>query len=235
MANSWEPRNDDAWKDLINHLDEELPDLTSALHILADDITKTHTYNLGCKWVVKVDADAELKAVEAKRFKQTFMDGPAGTSMVTVPTPAVYLAHPLVIDADMKGFIRELRGRLSKSGSGWTTTVASFLHLAGPEDLFDPLTYKPKVKIVPTTGNLLIKVSGIKHLQGHHVYVRVVGATAWDKPIFFGGAKLDLARVSTPATEALEIFVKGVIDNKEVGIESDIVVVPYKNLPLVTP
>ena len=234
MNATWEPHDEASWKDLINHLDEELEDLQDTLHIQDEDITMTHEFNLGCKWIIKVDADASFAATAASGYKHAFMDGPADTDMTADLNEAVYAPRPLVMHAGMKSFIRELRGRLVSS-TGWTPTIASFLNLAGPEDIFSPLTYKPKVKVTPTTGNIRIKVSGIKHLQGHYVYVRVVGATAWEKPIFFGGAELNLARVTTPASEALEIFLKGVIKNVEIGIESDTTTFGYKNNPPVTP
>lgn len=171
--------------------------------------------------------------MEANKFKQAQLNGPASVSMETHLHVPIYPTPPAEILPDMKGAIRALRGRLMKGG-GWTDTIGKMLHLIGAEDLFNEDKYKPKVRITTEAGKFFFSLKGIKHLQGHNIYLKVAGTTIWERKIFFGGAKFTLERHAETETEALEVFLKGVIKNKEVGVESDTHQLAFKNKPKAT-
>src|SRR5476649_2239006 len=142
MVDRWEPADEAGWVDLINHLDVHIADYVSAVGIASGDVTETHEYNLGCKYVIKCTADIQAAAGEMSKYKIAFMGGPDDTVMTHVPLAAVYGTAPTVLHVNMKEFIRALRGRLVATGK-LTDAIASALHLLGPEDTFNPLTYKP--------------------------------------------------------------------------------------------
>ena len=232
--NTWEPPDEAAWVDLTNNLDIHLHDYDGTLGDLTNDILQMHKFNLGCKFVVQSSNDANSAADEMSKYKIAFFNGPSSTDMTHVPHAAFYAPSPASLEVNLKDFIRKLRARLMEC-AGWTDAIGVALHLTGSADPFNPLTYKPKFKVVSTVGNILVMVSGIKNLQGHNVYIRAVGDTTWERKIFFGGADVNIERVSVPVTEALEMQLRGVIKNVEIGVFSNIVPFSYQNLPPVKP
>jgi hypothetical protein len=98
------------------------------------------------------------------------------------------------------------------------------LQLVGPGSNFDRNTFKPSVKVSFMGGQ--IKLDFIKsECDSVAVYCRLRGSTTWNRlgtdsssPYF------DTNPLANPAVaEVREYFVRGIIDDVEIGVESDIV------------
>lgn len=216
---------------LLKNLDTKLPgyvgtsfpEITTGIGGVTDTIHKGWAM---ADWLVTGSQRAESSAHTINSYKGHHFEGPVGTSMATVPAPAVYGVAPPVSVPDIMGYVGTLRGKLTKN-TNMTDDILKDLWLFGTEVTFDPTEYVAIYSVNPFTGYIHIHV-GTKNVKTHHVYLRKAGTTVWEAFISFNGANFDLVRVGLVSPENLEILIKGVIDNKEIGKESKITPFLYK-------
>ena len=108
-----------------------------------------------------------------------------------------------------------------KEETTYTEGIGDDLGVEGTEDDFDPLTYKPTLSVQNIQQGRLLKFSKSK-TAGVNVYRRNKGEGNWTFLALDNGSPyLDGEDYAQP-TE-VEYKVVGVIDNEEIGIDSDIV------------
>jgi hypothetical protein len=127
-------------------------------------------------------------------------------------------------DAIIRGFIRN-----AKTLPGWAASGSeAILRAKGGADPFNPTTFKPNLKVAvePGQNKLTFNVAGCR---GLNVYYRQRGTLPW---IFIGFDSSAPYYDSTPLTvptvaEVREYKVRGVLNDVEIGLESDIVSAPF--------
>lgn len=102
------------------------------------------------------------------------------------------------------------------------------LKLKGSEVTFDPATYKPVITVSIEAGKIKIEFEK-KGADGVAVYCRLRGTSAWRKigtdtaTPYFDTAPL--ANAAVP--EVREYMARGLIVDDEIGLDSDIVSIPF--------
>ncbi len=226
---NWDPRTEGGRVALLKTLDEKLAgyQTTFPAEITNDVITIVHKAYVMGDWLLTGSLRADEAKLTINGYKGHLFDGPANTSMTNVPTPAVYGTTPAVAAAGIMSFVSNLRGLLVRNPA-WTDNIAKDLQLYGTDGSFIPAEYVPHFSVNPFVGYIHIHVS-TKHVHGHHVYIRKAGTATWDAPVMFNGANFDLRRTGADITENLEIMLKGVINNVETPLPSDIIAFLYKS------
>lgn len=120
--------------------------------------------------------------------------------------------------------VRNWKTRASFPASGVNET----LKLTGSEAAFDPSTYKPEISVSIEAGKILIAFEK-KGVDRMAVYCRLRGTPGWTK---LGEDKsspyydtLPLANPNVP--EVREYMARGIVDDQEVGLDSDIVSIVF--------
>jgi hypothetical protein len=224
---NWDPHTDTGRVALLKHLDDKLhtteyTDLFPELTV--DVLAYLHKIYLMANFIVNACDNATSGVHSAVGYKRHLFDGPDGTSMVLVPTPAVYGTAADVVDADIMAWVGNLRDTLM-TNNAWTDDIAKDLWLFGTEGTFDKDTYKAHYSVNPFPTYLHFHVS-TKHVKTHNIYIRVKGATVWEAPIRFDGANFDVHRDGT-TPQNLEVMFKGIINNVETPMVSVITPVLY--------
>ncbi|MBI5684393.1 MAG: hypothetical protein HZC54_04875 [Verrucomicrobia bacterium] len=102
------------------------------------------------------------------------------------------------------------------------------LQLKGAEAEFDPATYKPAIRVSIEGGKVV--VSGAKKgVEAFAIYARLRGSQTWERlavenhPPYYDTRPL--AQLNVP--EVREYMVRGVVDDQEIGLDSDIISVTF--------
>jgi hypothetical protein len=110
-----------------------------------------------------------------------------------------------------------------KTESGWTDAIAAQLRVVTASTDFDPNTYKPEFTVKILGGEIRIDFKK-RGVDGMRVYCRLKGQTSWtflaldtSSPYIDGNP---LAQPNVP--EVREYMLRGVIDDVEIGLDSDI-------------
>jgi hypothetical protein len=110
-----------------------------------------------------------------------------------------------------------------KTESGWTDAIAAQLRVVTTSTDFDPNTYKPEFTVKILGGEIRIDFKK-RGVDGMRVYCRLKGQTSWtflaldtSSPYIDGNP---LAQPNVP--EVREYMLRGVIDDVEIGLDSDI-------------
>jgi hypothetical protein len=110
-----------------------------------------------------------------------------------------------------------------KRATGWTAETEAELRVKSPPNDFDPNTYKPEFTVKILGGEIRIDFKK-RGVDGMHVYCRLKGQTSWtflaldtSSPYIDGNS---LAQPNVP--EVREYMLRGVIDDVEIGLDSDI-------------
>jgi hypothetical protein len=127
-------------------------------------------------------------------------------------------------DAIIRGIVRNWKTLSGYPASG----SEAILRLKGAADPFDPATFKPSLKVTvePGQNRLSFNLAGC---DGVKVWYRQRGTLPW----FFIGYDssapyFDTTPLTAPAVaEVREYKIRGVIDDVEIGLESDIVSAPF--------
>jgi hypothetical protein len=102
------------------------------------------------------------------------------------------------------------------------------LKLKGAEVAFDPETYKPVLTVTVDAGKIRIdfKKNGA---DGLAVFCRLRGTAAWRRIGMDTSAPyFDTAPLATPnVPEVREYMARGMVDDEEIGLDSDIVSIAY--------
>ena len=105
------------------------------------------------------------------------------------------------------------------------------LGLSGSDSAFDPSTFKTVLKVSIDGGQ--IKIDFVKGgVGGVNVYCRLRGTTGWTKLAFDAFSPYyDTAPLAHPGTpETREYMARGVINDEEIGLDSDVVSILYAGL-----
>lgn len=159
---------------------------------------------------IKATATDQCAKMEAADTAENAAKGAKAAEMETtrVNTQAIRLA------------IRNIKTRTLYASSG----VEGTLRLKGSESTFDPATFKPALKLSIVGGQ--VRVDFTKgECDSVAVYCRVRGTLGWTKlGIDTDSPYFDTKPLANPAVpEVREYMARGVIDDMEIGIESDIV------------
>ena len=127
-------------------------------------------------------------------------------------------------EAAIRGAVRNWKTLPGYAASG----SEAILQLKGAGVVFDPLTYKPKIKatVLPGQVRLDFTKAGV---DGLVFYSRRQGTLPWTKlamdtnPPYFDTKPLTTANVP----EAREYMARGVLDDVEIGLASDIVAATF--------
>lgn len=115
-----------------------------------------------------------------------------------------------------------------KMAAGWDTAIATKLRAMTTKTPFDPNTYKPEFTVKIVGGEIRIDWKK-KGAQGVKVYCRLKGQTGWtflamdtSSPYIDGNP---LAQPGVP--EVREYRLRGVVNDEEIGLDSDILSVTW--------
>ncbi len=125
--------------------------------------------------------------------------------------------------ANIRNFAKDVKRKTT-----YTEAIGSDLGIIGTAINFDPAVYKSVLKTEVHPGYLMLKFSK-KGAEGINLYSRLQGETNWNKLSFFAHSPCIDARPLTVANQAenREYMCIGVIKDKEIGLQSDIVSVAY--------
>ena len=133
------------------------------------------------------------------------------------------------IIADSLGVIRPMVAQGKKEPTA-TEAIQKTLGVWGAEIDFDPQTYKAVIRAVMAAGNGTLQIKFAKalgELDAVNLYSRKVGQTAWTMVCTMVRSPfLCHVNLTTPGQpENLEVRVRGVVGNDEIGLFSDTVAV----------
>lgn len=162
----------------------------------------------------KTAADALLAKMDATNAAKAALDG-------------ARIAEEVALQAQM-AIIRG-KARNWKTLGGWAASGSEgVLQFRGSEPAFDPLSYKPDLAGGVEGG--LVRLTFTKlGVDGVNVYTRLRGQTAWRKLSYDSESPyVDTAPLAQPGVaEVREYMARGVLDDVEIGLDSDIVSIPY--------
>ena len=103
----------------------------------------------------------------------------------------------------------------------YTEAIGNDLEVIGPEEGFDPISYQPTLSVQNIQQGRLLKFSKSK-TDGVNVYRRIKGEPTWTF-LALDTKSPYLDSEDFPSPTEVEYKVVGVIDNEEIGVDSDIV------------
>jgi hypothetical protein len=115
-----------------------------------------------------------------------------------------------------------------KTADGWTDAIATELRAVTTKTAFDPDTFKVEYTVKIVGGEIRIDFKK-KGVDGVNVYCRCRGESTWKylardtSSPYIDGAPLEHAGVP----EVREYMLRGVIDDQEIGLDSDILSVTW--------
>lgn len=163
---------------------------------------------------LKTAADNIITAYDSTDSAQTTLDGKRAEEIDTEATEIVK--------------IREILRRLKVLAGFVSSGASAQLQASASASDFDPSTYKPVITVSIKGGQITIefKKRGVSMLA---IYCRLRGTTTWTRlgtdsssPYIDGHP---LANPGVP--EVREYMARGMIDDEEIGLESDIVSIAY--------
>lgn len=163
---------------------------------------------------VKALADAQLAAMEAGDAAKVALDGARETERTTTDSS----------EASIRARVRNWKTLGTYEGSG----SEGVLRLRGPSSVVDPLTFKTvlKASVVASQVRVDFTKGGVDAVN---IYTRLRGTTGWTKLALDSSSPYYDTRPLTNAAqpESREYMGRGVIDDEEVGVDSDIVSVAF--------
>jgi len=102
------------------------------------------------------------------------------------------------------------------------------LRLKGTGVVFDPNTFKPKLRVTVRPGEVIIDF-GKGGADGVVIYCRLRGTLSWRKlAVDMNPPYNDTAPLAVPnVPEVREYMARGILDDVEIGLESDIVTATF--------
>ncbi|HMJ92058.1 MAG TPA: hypothetical protein VK530_19710 [Candidatus Acidoferrum sp.] len=191
------PKNWPAYRAWLFNLKTEIATIGPAIGLTAPQVTAVQT---SCQ--TQIDLIDALTAAEAAFNMAKFQarTGKAGT------------------DTSLREAIRQW-----KVATGWTEAMAATLAVLSGSTEFDPDTYKPEFTVKVIGGE--IRIDWIrKGVQAVHIYCRLRGTTGWTKlALDTNSPYVDGAPLAQPGVpETREYMLRGVMDDQEIGLDSDI-------------
>jgi hypothetical protein len=179
-------------------------------------------------WVDVADSAKDFKE-SITQFLATLSIAPAGTPLPTLPAfnPAT---PPTSTDAGIFTFIAGIVKRI-KGHAAYSTTDGEALGIIGDEQEFDAATFKSELKAFPQLDGVKITFTKLG-VDACNIYSNPIGkydTDEWEKlGTDFHSPYLDTRpaeKIGVP--ENRRYMGRGVLDDKEIGIDSDVVRVVY--------
>ena len=215
---------------LFKTLHEQLPALSAAFGLSTPTMDEVHALYFWAVWLSTAQERNGLTNVSLTAYMEAFMEGPSDISMVVLPIPSVYGAPPIgVPPADAQGFVKALRITMMKKKGVWTDAIGELLKFLGAPINFVPANFIPAADGKASIGNIAVHAN-TKFVKTFNLYARITGTSLWIFVRTFNGAHYDYHR--TPVTpnmpESVDMMVKGVINNEEIGHPSPTFSVLYQ-------
>ena len=186
----------------VKQFRDTLPDYAVSLGLAPADVT-----------ALQASCDAILAKIDAAVAAEDALNSARQDRNSTIKTEIATLAKAI--------------GDFKRS-AGYTESIGHALGVIGEEDIFDPETYKPKIKgeAFPGYVNLTYSKLGV---DGLNFYTRLKGTAEW---IFIGfdieSPFHDTKALTAPnVPETREYSAIGVLNDVEIGKRSDIVEVTF--------
>ena len=194
--------------------------------------TRGEDLGLSATEVSQTDADAAMydfcisnqenfkgEKQERTNYKNLAATGQEGVPMDPYPV-STPVSPPEAVPQGIFKRVTELVGRIKKDAD-YTTAIGEDLRIIGDEDTFDPATFKPGLTVENTQQGRLLKFEK-ENTDGVNVYGREKGQTVWSLLARDNFSPYLDARIFSQPT-ALEYKVTSVIQDEEIGVDSDIV------------
>ena len=143
-----------------------------------------------------------------------------------------YLAAVAAADTQIGVALHTIRPLVAsgKENPLYTDTAGQHLQVIGTEIPFNPQTYKADVRDVTAVGNATLRIKFAKalgELDAARLLIRKAGQTTWTvAATMMRSPYLHQMTLTTPGVpEALEVCIRGIVGNDEIGDCSDIVAV----------
>lgn len=210
----------------LNNLSQKLSEPGSPGTTRGDDL------GLSATEVTQTAADAAMYAFcisnqenfkgekeERTDYKNLAALGEEGVPMDDYPA-STPVSPPEAVPQGIFRRIPELVARI-KANANYTTPIGEDLRIIGDEDSFDPATFKPGLTVENTQQGRLLKFEK-SETDGVNVYSREEGEGTWILLARDNFSPYLDARIFAQPT-ALEYKVTAVIQDEEVGVDSDTV------------
>ena len=142
------------------------------------------------------------------------------------------MVRPVLIEVDTEGTqISSIRTILTtlKVLPNWKSSGADAeLQSSASSSEFDPSTYKPQFTVEVLGGLITLKFKK-KGVDGVVIYARLSGTSGWTKlGTDTSSPYIDGRPLTVPGVpEVREYMLRGMIDDDEIGLESDVVCLTY--------
>jgi hypothetical protein len=155
-------------------------------------------------------------------YKDTLRSGPIGTPFGAPPALPIIPAAPTTVNA---GIFRRIGAQVQtiKKHSAYNTTYGELLGIIGTENSFDPDTFQTTLTSKVFSDHIRLDFVKSK-TEGVNIYTRLKGTATWtflarDTHTPYNDSRA-LAVAGVPETR--EYYARGVIDDVEIGVPSDI-------------
>ena len=139
---------------------------------------------------------------------------------------AVTARDDIVLVNDMPALRLELNAL--KTNTAMTPAIETDMKIVGTTPVFDPNTFKPDLSAEIVGGEIKIRFKKGR-CEGVNIYTRLKGQTTWTKLSFDSHSPYvdnrPLANTGTP--EVREYMAYGVLNDQQIGLQSDIVSVTF--------
>jgi hypothetical protein len=194
------------------------------------EVTATENDALMFSFLVNTINELKRDMQEIVKYKDLLRDGPRGTPLGAFPsfTSTSGAVVPTLVPADI--FLRVSQDvKRIKGSPNYTTAIGEDMGIIGPVDSFNADTYKPIIKAKAFNG--YVRIAFVKQdvaIDRVNIYTRFKGQSIW---VFLSTATLSPYNDSRPLNddvpETREYMVRGVVNDAEVGLNSDIVSVLF--------
>lgn len=197
------------------------------LDIPTDDVTRLTNSKAMQDFITNKRPKYEDFVHSLTSFDDVLRDGDMNADMPDYPLLPVPGTVPAAVKGGVWKFIENRRAVWMKHPN-FDETIGQAMGILGPLISFDTDTYKPTLKVKVLPGEIDIKTDSAI-IKTHNLYAAISGGEM-KLVATFNGARYKYYRALTapPAPENVDLKVRGVHDNSEIGFFSDIVTVAYK-------
>ncbi len=169
---------------------------------------------------------AKNEQKERVKFKNLIRDGSADSPTTTYPAlPTAPIAPSVTPKPGVFARIKKLVKKI-KAHPAYTKAIGEDLGIEGGVIIFEFDTYKPKLKVKTLMGSRKLEFSK-NQTDGVNVYSKLTGVDTWT---FLArdtnSPYIDNRQFSQPTR--IDYMVRGVVNDEEIGLESDTVSVVTK-------
>lgn len=207
----------------LNEFTVKLAPIATTLGVTTAEMTQTQQDNQVFSYAVDSVITAKNEQQERVKFKNLIRDASADSptttypALPTAPLPPTATPKPGVF-ARIKKLVKKI-----KAHPAYTKAIGEDLGIEGSVIFFDMENYKPKIKVKVLMGSRKIEFSK-SQTDGVNIYSKITGSDTWT---FLArdtnSPYIDNRQFSQPTS--LDYMVKGVVNDDEIGLESDTVTV----------